>query len=153
MMSGFYRLRDRDERRTTFPREGRWAHARRCLGETFRQVRSWGRVLFEMQEVWLATRRPGVEEGRIRTIVKAALSVRPAALLSNAAAWFHRHRVSRGDLNAFWATLKRMRWIRANPLWVPFNAVRESTLMMYFLLHMFYLSGVTREAWRGLSVP
>ncbi len=152
MMSGFYRLRDRGERRAAFPREGRLAHARRCLGETARQVRTWGRLLFEMQEVWLATRRPGEEEGRIRTVLKSAFSVRPAALLSNAAAWFHRHRVTREDLNAFWASLNRMRWTRANPLWAPFNAARESTLMLYFLLQMFYLGGVTQDAWRGLSV-
>jgi len=153
MMSGFYRLRDRDERRATFPREGRLAHARRCLDETIRQVRSWSRVLLEMQEVWLATRRQSEEEVRIRTIVKAAISVRPAAVLSSAMAWLHRHRVTRKDLDAFWASLNRFRWTRANPLWAPFNAVRESTLMMYFLLQMFYLSGVTRDAWRGLSVP
>jgi hypothetical protein len=85
--------------------------------------------------------------------VKAALAVRPAALLSSASGWLHRHRVTRKDLDAFWASLNRMRWIRANPLWAPFNAARESTLMMYFLLQMFYLSGVTRDAWRGLSVP
>jgi hypothetical protein len=35
---------------------------------------------------------------------------------------------------------------------VPFNAARESTLMLYFLLQMFYLGGVTQDAWRGLSV-
>jgi len=152
MMSGFYRLRDRDERRATFPREDRLAHARRCLRETVRQVRAWGRVLFEMQEVWLATRRCGAAEGRLLTILKAAISIRPAALLSNTAAWCYRQRFTREDLNAFWAHLNRLRWIRANPLWVPFNAVRESTLMMYFLLHMLYHGGVAQDAWRGLSV-
>lgn len=153
MMSGFFRLRDRDERRANVPRESRLAHARRCLRETIRQVRVWGRVLLEMQEVWLATRRCSAEEGRLRTILKAARSIRPADLFSNVAAWCHRRRVTRADLNAFWAALNRLRWIRANPLEVPLNVARESTLMVYFLLQMFYLGGVTRDAWRGVSVP
>jgi radical SAM superfamily enzyme YgiQ (UPF0313 family) len=152
MMSGFHRLRDRTERRAGFPREGRWAHARRQWRETVRQVRVWGRVLLEMQEVWLATRRREAGEGRMRAILKAAVSVRPAALLSNAAAWFHRRRVTRGDLDAFWSCLKRMRWIRANPLRAPANAVRESALMLHFVMQMLYVGGVSRHAWRDAAL-
>jgi radical SAM superfamily enzyme YgiQ (UPF0313 family) len=146
MMSGFHRLRDRAERRPTFPREGWLAHARRQARETAHQVRVWGRLLLEMQEVWLATRRRSVEEGRLRTILKAAITVRPAVLLANAAAWFHRRRVTREDLDLFWAAFNRMRWIRANPLRAPVNAVCESALMLHFVLQVLYVGGVSRHA-------
>jgi radical SAM superfamily enzyme YgiQ (UPF0313 family) len=136
MMSGFYRLRDRGERRAAFPREGILAFSRRHARETVRQVRVWVRLFFEMQEVWLTTRSRDAEEGRWRAIIKSIAAARPASLLSHAAAWIHRRRVTREDLNAFWSYLKRWHWIRANPLRLPLIALRESTLGMHFLLQM-----------------
>jgi len=77
MMSGFYRLRDRLERRPTFPQEGRLAHAWRQLRETVRQVRTWGRLLIEMREVWWETRHYGAKEGRMKALLKAAFAIPP----------------------------------------------------------------------------
>jgi radical SAM superfamily enzyme YgiQ (UPF0313 family) len=56
MITGFVRLKDRLQRRRGYEVEGRLAHLRRRLPELSRQAREWGRLFFEMEEVWLQTR-------------------------------------------------------------------------------------------------
>ncbi|HEY3380803.1 MAG TPA: radical SAM protein [Vicinamibacterales bacterium] len=56
MVTGFFRLKDRTSRRATFPVEGRWAFARRRIGEVGRQLRDYAKIYLEMQELWLLTR-------------------------------------------------------------------------------------------------
>jgi radical SAM superfamily enzyme YgiQ (UPF0313 family) len=62
MLTGFFRLKDRTTRRPGFEREGRLAHLRRRIPEVLRLLRSSGRLLVEMEELWLATRRVGETE-------------------------------------------------------------------------------------------
>jgi len=74
MMSGFLRLRDRRERRASFPREGRMAHAWRQGRELVRQLRAWTRLIPEMRDVWKDTRRPGEGMGGLSAVLKAAFA-------------------------------------------------------------------------------
>jgi radical SAM superfamily enzyme YgiQ (UPF0313 family) len=71
MICGFFRFKDRTDRRPGFAVESRWAHLRRRTHEVARLSRDVVRLYFEMQEVWLATRgrarwKAGVEEWRKR---------------------------------------------------------------------------------------
>jgi radical SAM superfamily enzyme YgiQ (UPF0313 family) len=65
MIAGFFPLKDRKSRRTTFPLEGRLAHARRRLYEIHRYLRDALRLMLEMEELWLQTRKRGETERRV----------------------------------------------------------------------------------------
>ena len=74
MLTGFFRLKDRGTRRPGFDREGRLAHLRHRVPEVLRLLHLSARLLFEMEELWLATRRVSATEtlvieelGRVRS--------------------------------------------------------------------------------------
>jgi hypothetical protein len=94
------------------------------------------RVFLEMQDVWLATRRPLPEEGRIKSVLKSAVTLRPASLLCHLSALLHRGRRTRADLTEFWRNLLGVRWWRANPLAAPLKLLQEATLHLQFLLRL-----------------
>ncbi len=56
MITGFLRLKDRTQRRRGFAVEGRLAHLRRRVPEVWTQLRAYGRLFVEMQDLWLQTR-------------------------------------------------------------------------------------------------
>jgi len=56
MITGFLRLKDRTQRRRGFAVEGRLAHLRRRAPEVWTQLRAYGRLFVEMQDLWLQTR-------------------------------------------------------------------------------------------------
>ena len=56
MICGFFRLKDRKQRRPGYAVESRWKHYRGRVPELWRTMRSVIHLYFEMQEVWLATR-------------------------------------------------------------------------------------------------
>jgi len=56
MITGFFRLKDRRSRRSTFPIERRWPFARRRAREMAHQVREYLKLCLEMRELWLLTR-------------------------------------------------------------------------------------------------
>lgn len=55
MITGFFRLKGRTERRPGFPIEGRLAYARRRTREIAHLLKEWVKLYWEMQELWLAT--------------------------------------------------------------------------------------------------
>jgi radical SAM superfamily enzyme YgiQ (UPF0313 family) len=57
MIHGFFRLKDRKERRPGFPVESRWRHFRRRLREVKCLAFSWLHLMLEMEELWLQTRQ------------------------------------------------------------------------------------------------
>ena len=82
MLTGFFRLKDRTTRRPGFEREGRLAHLRRRIPEILGLLRSSARLMLEMEELWLATRRVGQTEtlvleelARIRSGMRRRLRV------------------------------------------------------------------------------
>ena len=56
MITGFLRLKDRTQRRRGFGVEGRLAHLRRRAPEIATQLRAYGHLFVEMQDLWLQTR-------------------------------------------------------------------------------------------------
>jgi radical SAM superfamily enzyme YgiQ (UPF0313 family) len=159
MIGGFFRLKDRRQRRPGFPRESRWAHYRRRA----REMRAWVRgvvgLYYEMQEVWLATRgRPrwqeNIEEMRRRydeTAERLSAGVeavrqrhRPfLARCSRLAIRMDPFRVrasTRTDLNDFWRQtvrkLRRGRVYLINPVALGFNLVRDARLCVRFNLEL-----------------
>jgi hypothetical protein len=57
MITGFFRIKDRKTRRGSFPHESRFAHFKRRVPEIYRYVRDAFRLLLEMEELWLQTRK------------------------------------------------------------------------------------------------
>jgi radical SAM superfamily enzyme YgiQ (UPF0313 family) len=56
MVTGFFRLKHRTSRRSTFPIERRLPFARRRAAEIAHLLREYLKLYFEMQELWLCTR-------------------------------------------------------------------------------------------------
>lgn len=82
MLTGFFRLKDRSTRRPGFEPEGWWRHLRRRIPEVLRLLRSSARLMLEMEELWLATRRVSETEtlvleelARIRSGMRRRLRV------------------------------------------------------------------------------
>lgn len=58
MLTGFFRLKDRRERRPGYTVDSRWTHFWKRLGDARRSYREWIGLFLEMQELWLQTRVP-----------------------------------------------------------------------------------------------
>ncbi|MBM3336042.1 radical SAM protein, partial [Candidatus Sumerlaeota bacterium] len=69
MLIGFFRLKDRAERRPGYAIDSRWAHFRKRSREVRSYLRAWLGLFFEMQELWLQTRIPA-ESLRVRALRK-----------------------------------------------------------------------------------
>lgn len=65
MINGFLRLKGRLSRRSTFPVESRWCYFRRRARDLWGTLTGWAKLAFEMEEVWLATRRRSPLEERV----------------------------------------------------------------------------------------
>ena len=125
MITGFFRLKDRRQRRPGFEVESRWAHARRRTRETLAWIRGVSAIYFEMQEVWLATRGREQFHAAARDL---------QARIKTAAA----RRVTRADLDAYWRqTWERTRrghLFRINPFRLAVNLARDLRLCAQFNL-------------------
>lgn len=133
MLGGFWRKRDRKDRRAGFKVNGRVAHAWRMLGYTTQVLRLWIRMLPQFQEVWLATRPVSEHEARIGTIIKGVFSLRPRLAMQGLAARMNRMLSTRQELSVYWKSLRRFAWRRANPLAAPWKLMREWALLVHFL--------------------
>jgi len=78
MITGFFRLKDRTQRRRGFPVEGRLAHLRRRAPEVWGQLRAYGRLFVEMEDLWLQTRHmaPPTLMSRLKLPKLPALALR-----------------------------------------------------------------------------
>ncbi|HNV86977.1 MAG TPA: radical SAM protein [Candidatus Omnitrophota bacterium] len=65
MLNGFFRLKERTERRVGYPIESRWVYFKRRFRDVTQALAGWLRLAFEMEEVWLATRRRTPLEERV----------------------------------------------------------------------------------------
>ncbi len=65
MMCGFLRLKGRKNRRPGYPILSRWQYFRERTKELREHLAGMLRILFEMEELWLQTRRPSEAEQRI----------------------------------------------------------------------------------------
>lgn len=58
LVTGFFRLKDRKERRPGYPIDPWWVHLRKRGSEVRLLLREWCKLFFELQELWLQTRIP-----------------------------------------------------------------------------------------------
>ncbi|MFA6600139.1 MAG: radical SAM protein [Candidatus Omnitrophota bacterium] len=65
MLHGFVRRKGRRERRPDYALEGRWTYFKRRVRDVSSEIAGWFRLAFELEEVWLATRRRTVLEERV----------------------------------------------------------------------------------------
>jgi sulfatase maturation enzyme AslB (radical SAM superfamily) len=65
MMCGFFRLKGRRDRRPGQPVVSPWAYYRERVKEIRTHLAGMVRILLEMQELWLQTRRPSAAEQRV----------------------------------------------------------------------------------------
>ena len=72
MVHGFFRLKDRTDRRTGFAVETRARHFARRVREIRRLAREWIALLLEMEELWLQTRKRSKAELRLVFELKRA---------------------------------------------------------------------------------
>jgi radical SAM superfamily enzyme YgiQ (UPF0313 family) len=70
MINGFFRLKDRTDRRPGFPIESRLHHAARRMREIKQLLRSWLALSLEMEELWLQTRIRSDAELRLRAEIE-----------------------------------------------------------------------------------
>lgn len=65
MLHGFFRLKDRVDRRPGYPVESRTGHFLRRLREVRKLLRNWISLALEMEELWLQTRKRSDAELRL----------------------------------------------------------------------------------------
>jgi radical SAM superfamily enzyme YgiQ (UPF0313 family) len=167
MVAGFFRLKDRAIRRPGYAIAGRWAHLKMRAPEIWRYVKGVVNLLFEMQELWLQTRRrPAFEIRVVQELdqLKASWQERLTILeWKRAAAWnrllarcnrlnvLALRRQSRREITRSWQRayifLKTGRWYRVSPPRLALNFLREAKLAVYFL-HSLLAQIKVREAWR-----
>ncbi|MFH1800461.1 MAG: hypothetical protein ABH891_06425 [Candidatus Omnitrophota bacterium] len=71
MISGFFRLKGRLERRTGYPIEKRWVYFKRRFSDVLHSIKGWYKLTLELEEVWLATRRRSpLEEKVVSEIIR-----------------------------------------------------------------------------------
>ncbi len=122
MVGGFFRLKDRRQRRPGYAVETRWRHLRRRTLELRRWVRGVAGLYFELQEVWLATRGREARRQALRLGTER-----------------------RAALDAYWrelyGKLRRGRVLRINPLRLGFNLLRDAELCIRFNLAVLAAQG------------
>jgi len=150
MMCGFFRLKGRRNRRPGFPILSPWEYYRQRMKEIRTHFASMVRLLFEMEEVWLQTRRPGEAEqrlvgelakiraayGRLRLADLQAAYIRakshfpslhvPSKVHLFWAKWYPLlapNKVhTRADLDSFWASVRK-RWMERRWFRIPVHRV------------------------------
>jgi hypothetical protein len=168
MVAGFFRLKDRAIRRPGNAVAGRWAHLKMRAPEIWRYVKGVVNLIFEMQELWLQTRRrPAFEIKVVQELdqLKASWQERLTILeWKRAAAWNRLlascsrlnvlalgRRQSRREISRFWQRayifLKTGRWYRVSPPRLVLNCLREAKLAVYFL-HSLVAQIKVKELWR-----
>jgi len=70
MIHGFFRLKDRTDRRSGFPVESRFRHLLRRFRDMRKLARSWVLLALEMEELWLQTRKRSEAELRLLAEIK-----------------------------------------------------------------------------------
>ncbi|PYS94627.1 MAG: radical SAM protein [Acidobacteria bacterium] len=106
MITGFFRLKDRRERRRGFMTEGRWRHLRRRVPEVLAQLRAYVRLFLEMEELWLQTRHVAPPS----LLSRLKLPTRPTVL-----AWPSFFPSTRRYLSEHWGSVRRA--LRDGRLW------------------------------------
>jgi len=162
MLHGFFRLKNRTDKRAGFPVESRLSHFFRRTREIARTLRGWGLLLLEMEELWLQTRVRSEPEKRLRLEIESLRkhlkrNLRSAELqLAYVRARLHfpeirvpsrlalmlrnfsfsmskRLTYSRRDLKFFWQRTFRPKTLFARPHKVVFHLLKDAQLFLLFI--------------------
>jgi len=162
MLHGFFRIKDRTDRRPGFAVESRLRHGIRRFGELCRLARSWLALILEMEELWLQTRKRSEGEARLldeiqRLRMGANRNLRIAELqLAHARAHLQfpelgvpsrlalafrslnfgmakRITGSRADLGAFWDRTRIRRMSLLRPDRIALHFLKETQLFVIFV--------------------
>jgi radical SAM superfamily enzyme YgiQ (UPF0313 family) len=106
MITGFFRLKDRTQRRRGCEVAPRLAHLRKRLPEVVAAIRGYVRLFFEMEELWLQTRH----KAPASFLSRVKLPTRPTWV-----AWPRFAPATRRYLAEHWAAMRRA--ARAGRLW------------------------------------
>jgi radical SAM superfamily enzyme YgiQ (UPF0313 family) len=162
MIHGFFRLKNRTDRRPGSPVESRLKHFLRRYRELKSLARNWAALVLEMEELWLQTRKRSEAEVRLLTEIKhlrqeVNRNLHSAELqLAHIRARMHfpemhvpsrlalafrnlnfrmakRITYSRADLKHFWRRSFRRRIPLARPDRVAFNFLKDVQLFLLFV--------------------
>jgi hypothetical protein len=162
MLHGFFRLKDRTDRRPGFAVESRVKHLVRRTREVRRLLRSWISLVLEMEELWLQTRKRSEAERRVlaeieklragvnRNLRSAELqlahvrarlqfpevSVPSRRALAFRSLNFHlakRITYTRADLQLFWEKARSKKIFLLRPHKVALNFLRDVQLFVMFI--------------------
>ena len=161
MIHGFFRLKDRTDRRPGFAVESRLKHLVRRSRELRSLARSWISLLLEMEELWLQTRKRSEAEKRLlaeiknlragvnRNLLAAELQLAHArarlnfpelrvpsrlALAFRALNFRMAKRITytRADLQLFWEKTRKRKMFLLRPHKVVLNFLRDVQLFVMF---------------------
>ena len=162
MLHGFFRLKNRTDRRAGYATEARLPHFLRRTREIVRTFRGLALLLLEMEELWLQTRVRSEPEKRLRLEIEnlrkhLKRNLRAAELqlahvrtrlhfpelrvpsrLSLALRYFSfsmskRLTYSRSDLKFFWRRTLRLKTLFARPHKVAFHLLKDVQLFLIFI--------------------
>ncbi|HTY64661.1 MAG TPA: radical SAM protein [Acidobacteriota bacterium] len=162
MIHGFFRLKDRTDRRPGFAVESRLKHLVRRTREVRHLVRSWISLVLEMEELWLQTRKRSDAEKRVlaeieklragvnRNLqsaelqlahVRARIQFPEVRVPSKPALAFRslnfrlakRITYTRADLQMFWEKARSKKTFLLRPHKVALNFLRDVQLFVMFM--------------------
>jgi radical SAM superfamily enzyme YgiQ (UPF0313 family) len=162
MIHGFFRLKDRIDRRPGYVIESRLKHFVRRFRETRKLARSWISLVLEMEELWLQTRKCSEAEKRLLAEIKrlqreldrnlraaelqlahvrARIQFPELRVPSKMALVFRalnfrlakRITYSRADLQLFWAKACQRKSIWMRPDRIALNFLRDVELFLMFV--------------------
>ena len=162
MIHGFFRIKDRTDRRPGFAVESRLKHLVRRSRELRSLARSWISLLLEMEELWLQTRKRSEAEKRLQAEIKnlragvnrnllaaelqlaharARLNFPEVRVPSRLALAFRalnfqlskQVTYTRADLQLFWEKTRNRKMFLLRPHKVALNFLRDVQLFVMFL--------------------
>jgi radical SAM superfamily enzyme YgiQ (UPF0313 family) len=162
MISGFFRLQERKERRPGYPVESRFRYFIRRFREIRHLARSWISLALEMEELWLQTRKRSEAEVRLHAEIRRLRkevnrNLHSAELqLAHMRTRIHfpelhvpsrlalkfrnlnfsmakRITYSRADLQAFWKRTYRKRMTLIRPDRIAWNLIMDVQLFLLFV--------------------
>ena len=162
MIHGFFRVKDRTDRRPGFAVESRLKHLARRSREVRSLARSWISLVLEMEELWLQTRKRSEAEKRLQAEIKnlragvnrnllaaelqlaharARLNFPEVRVPSRLALAFRalnfrmakRVTYTRADLRLFWEKTRNRKTFLLRPHKVALNFLRDLRLFVIFV--------------------
>ena len=163
MLHGFFRLKDRTDRRAGYAVESRISHFFRRTREVAQTLRGWMLLLLEMEELWLQTRKRSDAENRLHLEIENLRkqlnrNLRSAELqLAHIQTRLHFPEIrvpsrlslklrglnfsmtkrlthSRKDLKLFWRRNLRPKTFFARPHKVAFHLLKDTQLFLMFMI-------------------